>query len=88
MTTEVNATWTRTVVDNAGEQSSPLAGRAYNDDRVAAIMSRRPHCVGGDLPVSDIMTPVTFALQADASIARAAALMVCEGVHRLPIVGE
>ncbi len=45
------------------------------DDRVAVT-------------AADLMTPVTFALPADATVARAAALMACEGVHRVPIVDD
>jgi CBS domain-containing protein len=45
----------------------------------------------GGLPrnatVGDIMMPVAFCLPANESVARAAALMAFEGVHRLPIVG-
>lgn len=37
--------------------------------------------------VMDIMTPVPFMLPENASLARAAALMVFEGVHQIPIVG-
>ena len=40
----------------------------------------------GLLEVRDIMTPLVFALTPDASVARAAALMAYEGVHRVIIV--
>jgi predicted transcriptional regulator len=36
--------------------------------------------------VKDIMTPLTLTLGENASIARAAALMAYEGVHRVPVV--
>jgi CBS domain-containing protein len=37
--------------------------------------------------VRDIMTPLVFCLPANESVAKAAALMTFEGVHRLPILG-
>jgi CBS domain-containing protein len=36
--------------------------------------------------VKDIMTPVSFTLSENASLARAAALMAYEGIHRVPVV--
>jgi CBS domain-containing protein len=42
----------------------------------------------GRVRVRDIMTPLVFALGQNASIARAAALMAYEGVHRILIVDE
>jgi CBS domain-containing protein len=36
--------------------------------------------------VRDIMTPVSFTLTENASVARAAALMAYEGVHRVPVL--
>jgi CBS domain-containing protein len=36
--------------------------------------------------VEDIMTPVSFTLSENASVARAAALMAYEGVHRVPVL--
>jgi CBS domain-containing protein len=38
--------------------------------------------------VAEIMMPVAFCLPANESIARAAALMAFEGVHRVPVVGN
>lgn len=38
--------------------------------------------------VGEIMMPVTFTLQETAPVSRAAALMVVEGVHRIPVVSE
>ncbi len=40
----------------------------------------------GRLTAGDVMTPVVFALPETASIARAAAIMTFEGVHRVPVV--
>lgn len=40
-----------------------------------------PHATAGD-----IMMPLVFSLPPEATITRAAALMACEGVHRVPIV--
>jgi CBS domain-containing protein len=37
--------------------------------------------------VMDIMTPVAFTLSESASLARAAALMVFEGIHQVPVTG-
>lgn len=42
----------------------------------------------GDGTVGDIMTPMSFTLQEDKSIAKASALMAYEGIHRLPVVDE
>lgn len=36
--------------------------------------------------VGDVMTPITVTISQDASLARAAALMVAEGIHRLVVV--
>jgi len=38
--------------------------------------------------VSDVMTPLVFSLSQDAPVARAAALMAFEGVHRVPVVDD
>lgn len=38
--------------------------------------------------VRDVMTPVAFSVQQDSPVAQAAALMVYEGVHRLPVLNE
>jgi len=38
--------------------------------------------------VADIMTPVAFSLSELGSVAQAAAMMACEGVHRLPVVDD
>src|SRR5688572_14768979 len=38
--------------------------------------------------VKDIMTPVSFTLGENASVARAAALMAYEGVHRVPVISD
>jgi CBS domain-containing protein len=38
--------------------------------------------------VREVMTTLVFALAADASIARAAALMAYEGIHRVPVVSD
>lgn len=38
--------------------------------------------------VSELMMPVVFALPHDAPIAKAAALMAGEGIHRVPILGD
>jgi len=42
----------------------------------------------GHVRVRDIMMPLVFALSPDASIARAAALMAYEGVHRVVVVDD
>jgi CBS-domain-containing membrane protein len=42
----------------------------------------------GATPAADIMQPFVFALRPSASIARAAALMAYEGVHRVVVVDE
>ena len=38
--------------------------------------------------VADIMTPLAFSLSELGSVAQAAAMMACEGVHRLPVVDD
>jgi CBS domain-containing protein len=38
--------------------------------------------------VADIMTPISFSVPEDASVARAAAMMAYEGIHRLPVVDD
>jgi predicted transcriptional regulator len=40
----------------------------------------------GEHVVADIMMPMAFALPANESVAKAAALMVFEGMHRVPVV--
>jgi CheY-like chemotaxis protein len=42
--------------------------------------------IAGGLAVADIMMPFVFALPAHASLARAAALMAVEGIHRVVVV--
>jgi predicted transcriptional regulator len=66
------------VVDAVGR---PL-GVVSRTDLVAA---RRP----GASPtrVEDIMMPMTFSVPDHASLAHAIAIMACEGVHRIPVVG-
>jgi CBS domain-containing protein len=41
---------------------------------------------GGGTTARDVMTPLAFTMPANASIARASALMALEGVHRVPVV--
>ncbi len=41
-----------------------------------------------DTTVGEIMAPLTFVLTEGASVAKAAALMAYEGIHRIPIVGS
>ena len=38
--------------------------------------------------VREIMTPVSFTVGEDQSVSKAAALMACEGIHRLPVVDD
>ena len=38
--------------------------------------------------VADIMMPIVFALPENATVAKASALMVFEGVHRIPVVSS
>ena len=40
------------------------------------------------LTVDDLMTPIAFVLDEDATLARAAALMATEGIHRIPVVAH
>jgi CBS-domain-containing membrane protein len=41
---------------------------------------------GGKDTVADHMMPIAFSLPEEASLLRAASLMTCEGVHRIPVV--
>jgi CBS domain-containing protein len=41
-----------------------------------------------ETPVSRIMTPITFGVPEDASVAHASALMGFEGIHRLPVLSS
>jgi CBS domain-containing protein len=57
-----------------------------DDDGILLEPSRSPEGPGS-LTARDIMMPVVFCLPANESIARAAALMAFERVHRLPVIG-
>ena len=45
------------------------------------------HEDGSAISVEDVMMPIAFCLPEKESVARAAALMAFEGVHRVPVVG-
>jgi CBS domain-containing protein len=56
---------------------------------IRAELERGMHVArSSDTTVQDVMTPLTFALPEDASIARASALMYLEGVHRVPVIAS
>ena len=61
-------------------------GRAIGVISKTDLVAHEVTADGGRVRVRDIMTPLVFALSPDASVARAAALMAYEGVHRIIIV--
>lgn len=61
-------------------------GRAIGVISKTDLLAHEVTADGGRALVRDVMTPLVFALSPDASIARAAALMAYEGVHRIVIV--
>jgi CBS domain-containing protein len=68
--------------DHAGDLTSDR-----DEDEVLAELGGGFHAVRVmGASTRDIMMPIVFALAEDAPIARAAALMAGEGVHRLPIL--
>jgi CBS domain-containing protein len=61
-------------------------GRVVGVVSKSDLVDREVTADDGQLKVRDIMTSLVFALTPDATIARAAALMAYEGVHRIIIV--
>ncbi|MBK7583942.1 MAG: CBS domain-containing protein [Myxococcales bacterium] len=67
---------------DTAEQGEPEVFR----DGIRAGLDRGMHVVGNDeATVKDVMTPLAFTVAEGTSIARAAALMALEGVHRVPV---
>jgi len=65
-------------------------GVVSKTDLLRLVHSPQPQDPTADPPtlrVRDVMMPVAFCLPANESIAKAAALMAFESVHRIPIVG-
>ena len=60
--------------------ASELTARALGDDLQVTEMTRGT--------VADVMTPVALTLYAHSPLSRAAALMACERMHRIPVVSE
>jgi predicted transcriptional regulator len=67
------------VVDETG---NPLGVVSKTD-----LLARRGASSTDSAKVRDIMTPTTFFLSENESIAKAAGLMAFEGVHRVPVLG-
>jgi CBS domain-containing protein len=66
------------VVDNWGRAIGVISSSDLLEHEISAQPSGRK--------VSDVMTPLVFSLDPDASIGQAAALMAYEGIHRVVIV--
>jgi CBS domain-containing protein len=71
------------VVDAAGR---PI-GIVSRTDLVRHHRDRAGAIEADGTRVDDIMMPIPFCLPANESVAKAAALMAFEGVHRIPVVG-
>lgn len=69
------------VVDDAGV----AVGVVSKTDVLQAVDAGRDLAT---TTVDDVMTPLAFTLREDALLARAAALMAAEGIHRLPVVAH
>ena len=67
------------VVDDSGK---PIGVVSKTD-----LLQRRETPGGGEAKVRDLMMQTAFCLVENESIAKAAALMAFEGVHRVPVVG-
>ena len=70
------------VVDEAGRPLGMVSKTDLLRDRHARTPSE-----ASARTVGDVMMPMAFCLPANESIAKAAALMAFEGVHRVPVVG-
>jgi len=75
-----------------GIGGAPVVDR---DGRPVGVVSKtdvlRAVARGADLTrltVDDMMMPVAFVVDEDATLARAAALMATEGIHRIPVVNR
>ena len=68
------------VVDATG---NPLGVVSKSD-----LLACRSAASAASTKVRDIMTPTTFFLSENESIAKAAGLMAFEGVHRVPVLGQ
>jgi CBS domain-containing protein len=69
------------VVDDAGV----AIGVVSTTDVLQAVEAGRDLAT---TTVDEVMTPLAFTLYEDASLARAAALMATEGIHRLPVIAH
>jgi len=59
------------------------------EGRPVGVVSKTDLLRHGVIPkgrVKDVMTPMSFTLDEDQSVSKAAALMAYEGIHRLPVV--
>jgi CBS domain-containing protein len=66
-----------------------VADRSDDEADVLAQLGGGFHAVDVDgATVRDLMMPIVFAVTADAPIARAAALMAGEHIHRLPVLDD
>jgi CBS domain-containing protein len=74
--------------DDVGDLSAPDPNHTLEGGVALALGIPAAHAGRiSAMPVRDIMTRLVFALGADASLSRAAALMAYEGVHRIVVAG-
>jgi CBS-domain-containing membrane protein len=76
------------VMDDRGQ----MIGVVSKTDLIRALRTRSgsdgASLANGGVRVGDIMMPITFCLHRCEPVAKAAALMAFEGVHRVPVVDE
>jgi CBS domain-containing protein len=70
------------VVDDGGR---PM-GMVSKTDLVRAWQRSEEPAAREAMTVREIMMPVVFSIKEDTKVGQAAALMACEGIHRLPVV--
>ena len=80
------------MIEAAWNRARPELTTAGNEGRPLGVASKTDVLRGlgsddADARAADIMTPVTLAMPEHASIARAAALMAYEKVHRVVVIG-
>lgn len=88
VTEEVSVTALASCLLDGGFSGVPVVDSGGQPVGVVSKTDVLRHGMTAEGLVKDIMTPMSFTLHEDQSVAKASALMAYEGVHRLPVVDD